>query len=93
MSKLSNAMIDALIAINSRVVTITRGAGIRNTYNNVKEDGQESVVKAATVDALIKRNLVVSTLVSAYCPGYGSKSRLRLRKGVAEHLPLGVGLL
>jgi hypothetical protein len=93
LGKLSNAMLDALVAISSRVVTITRGAGIKNTYSEVKEDNQESVIKTATVDALIKRNLVVSKLVSAYRPGSGSDARLLLAKGVAEHLPLGVGLL
>jgi hypothetical protein len=92
LGKMSNAMLDALIAISSRVVTISRGVGIRDTYSVVKEDGQESVIKAATIDALNKRNLLTVKLVSAYRPGSGSTARLRLAKGVAEHLPLGVGL-
>lgn len=93
LGKLSNAMIDAIIAIRSRVVTVTRGCGIRNAYSIVNEDSQVSDIKPATVDALIRRNLVVSKLVRAYHPGYGSEERVRLAKGVAEYLPLGVGLL
>lgn len=91
--RLSNLMLAALIEINKSIVTIERGKGIKNTYSEVMVNGQRSVIKVATIDALIKRNLLTVKLVSAYRPGSGKKERLRLAKGVAEHLPLSVGLL
>ncbi len=86
LGKLSNAMLDALIAISSRAVWLNRGRGLVTCYSFVEEDDQVSVIKPATIDALIKRNLV------CVAEGHWSRRRLELAKGVAEHLPLGVGL-
>lgn len=50
--KLSSAMLDALVRISRRNVTILRSVGFDRTYSVTREGEQESDIKIVTVDAL-----------------------------------------